>query len=121
TVLVVVNTGNQTYTDFTVSLNGINIQPGDKLFTDLLDPSNFVYLNVDVAYNLGNLGLEPYGVLIYRLEGSVGISDIAKNESLRVFPNPAIDIVSIEMKMSIINPVAVSIINMQGKVLRREE
>src|SRR5207344_662887 len=59
TDLVIVNTGNQTFTDFTVNVSSSTIQPGYKLLTDLLNGGWFVG-SLDASYNLGTFQIGPY-------------------------------------------------------------
>lgn len=121
TLLVIVNTGNQTHTNFTVNMNGTGIQPGYKALHDLLNANNSFTGNEDVFYNLGTFDLGPYGVLIYRLESSTGVSNVFGNEPLKIFPDPASDVVMIEMKPDVINPVLLTIINAHGQMVRDEQ
>jgi len=121
TLLVIVNTGSQAYTDFTVNMNGTGIQEGYKSLNDLLTPVNSFIGEQDDATKLGTFDISAYGVLIYRMESSTGISNLFSTQGMKVFPNPASDIVVIEIDGYATNPVSFSVVNANGKVLRTEK
>ena len=121
TLLVIVNTGNQTYTGLTLNMNGTGIGPGYKFFKDLLNAPNSFTGNEDAASNLGIFEIGPYGTLIYSMESSTGVNTVFENGGMKIFPDPASNVVVIEMKKDVINPVSLSIINAQGKILSEEE
>jgi glycosidase len=121
TNLVVVNTSNQFFTDFTVNLGGSGLIPGDKFLTDLLNANGSFTATLDAAYNFGTLEIGPYGVLIYKISSFSGIADAGNNESWKVYPNPAIDQVTIETKTIGNSQFRISIFDATGKLLQTEE
>ncbi len=121
TILVVINTSNQTFSDFTVSMNGTGVKPGDIVFTDLLYPQNPFLLHEDASYNLGTLEIGPYGVLIYRLDEFLGINEALYSAPIKIFPNPVSNYVTIPLRKNVINPISISIANAEGRIFQRSQ
>lgn len=117
TDIVLVNTGNQTYTDFTLNLSGSGINPGYKLFTDLINGGWWLG-DLDSAFNLGTFEIGPYQTLIYRMESSTGIANVQSNSLANIFPNPAGDQFMIEMNSP--ESLSYSLHDLQGKILKSE-
>lgn len=117
TVLVIVNTSGQIYADFTVNVSSTGMQPGYKVFTDLVNGGWFLG-DLDATYNLGNFDLAPYGALIYRVESSTGVGDPAYGHGATIFPNPATD--KITVPLNSVSPVQVSVTDEHGKMMKTE-
>lgn len=117
TVLVIVNTSGQIYADFTVNVSSTGMQPGYKVFTDLVNGGWFLG-DLDATYNLGNFDLAPYGALIYRVESSTGVDDPAYGHGATIFPNPATD--KITVPLNSVSPVQVSVTDEHGKMMKTE-
>jgi hypothetical protein len=121
TDLVIINTRNETFTDFTVNTTGSNIGPGYKLFTDLLNGTGAYVGTLDASFNLGAFSIGPYGALVYRLESSTGVAPGLEDLTPSIFPNPATDIVTIRMNKEINHPVSVLLHDVAGNIIRNEQ
>jgi glycosidase len=120
TDLVIINVANQVLTNFSINVGGSNLTPGYKLFSDLLNGGAYVG-SLDETNNLGVFTIGAFGTLVYRLESSTGVTALSGNEALSIFPNPASDVISIDLKKEINHPVSILIQGMSGTILRREQ
>jgi glycosidase len=118
TVIVIVNTSGLSYNGFSVNVAGSGLEPGYKLFTDLLK-GGWVLGNLDATNSLGTFDLPPYGTLIYRIESSTAAGDVAAGNDVAIYPNPATDKLNVRLNSN--RPVQVSLIDQEGRTRKTEQ
>lgn len=115
-IIVMVNTSGQTFPSVQFTFSKANNEGGTFTIKDVMSDSNFIISSSGTIFSV-NLPLKPYQTRILRFEPSTAINEINTGHfKLEVYPNPAKDDVSIDLKNNFQNKV-IRLISIKGEVL----